>query len=287
MAAKHKSLTSPLFRALSQTPSISVEKFEITASHGHPPGPCDMCGCGIYEEPSDALQLDLGLSGLSEVGPSRVIEEIEGDELRDGDWSDLTESQLEELVLSFISSWKNSLAGAVNSHSQRCLIHTTGTKEADISTTPDSVAFVKDILDADGRNNPGIPQPQYNPEKSDIVHIKLIKNNTFVTVTDSKGNKKIGASSGCLEEMKAGPKVSRYAAEATAEHVGRLARNLGLKSVVMRVNGFTHFKKKKQAILSWKEGYTLGRGDRNPINYIEDTTRRPHNGCRLPKKRRY
>ncbi|KAH9605671.1 hypothetical protein KSS87_021522 [Heliosperma pusillum] len=87
------------------TYEFSAEKFEITASHGHPPGPCDMCGCGIYEEPSDALKLDLGLStygmgGLSEVGPSRVVEEIEGDELRDADWSDLTESQLEELVLS-------------------------------------------------------------------------------------------------------------------------------------------------------------------------------------------
>ncbi|KAK9749777.1 hypothetical protein RND81_02G149200 [Saponaria officinalis] len=148
------------------------------------------------------------------------------------------------------------------------------------------MAFVKDIIDSEERNNQEFTQQRLNTEKSDIVHIKLIRNNTFVTITDSKGNKKVGASSGCLEEMKGGPKVSRYAAEATAEHVGRVARNLGLKSVVMRVNGFTHFKKKKQAILSWREGYTFGRGDKNPISYIEDTTRRPHNGCRLPKKRR-
>ncbi|XP_074275333.1 small ribosomal subunit protein uS11m [Silene latifolia] len=184
----------------------------------------------------------------------------------------------------FVSSWKNSLAGAINS--PRCLIHTTGTKEAINSGTPDSIAFVKEVLVADAGNNQGFPQPQYDTEKSDIVHIKMLRNNTFVTITDSKGNKKIGVSSGCLNEIKGGAK-SRYAAEATAEHAGRLSRNLGLRSVVMRVNGFTHFKKKKQAILSWKEGFTFGRADRSPINYIEDTTRRPHNGCRLPKKRRY
>ncbi|XP_021746823.1 probable ribosomal protein S11, mitochondrial [Chenopodium quinoa] len=170
-------------------------------------------------------------------------------------------------------------------------IHTTATKEAGNFGTSSHMNFVKNPLDKreatalDKREAPG--QRQDNAaEKLDIVHIKLIKNNTFVSITDSKGNKKVGASSGCLEEMKGGPKLSRYAAEATAEHVGRLARNLGLKSVVMRVNGFTHFKKKKQAILSWREGYTFGKGDHTPIAYIEDTTRRPHNGCRLPKKRR-
>ncbi|KAI8574843.1 hypothetical protein RHMOL_Rhmol01G0385100 [Rhododendron molle] len=86
--------------------------------------------------------------------------------------------------------------------------------------------------------------------------------------------------------MKEGPKLSRYAAEATAEHVGRLARNMGLKTFVVKVNGFTYFKKKKQAIVSFREGYTHSRGDQNPIVYVEDTTRKAHNGCRLPKKRR-
>ncbi|XP_074276216.1 putative E3 ubiquitin-protein ligase RF298 [Silene latifolia] len=82
-----------------------AEKFEIPASHGHPPGPCDMCG--LYQDHSDTLKLDLGLStsrmgGSSEVvvGPSQSREEVEGDEFQDADWNDLTESQLEELVLS-------------------------------------------------------------------------------------------------------------------------------------------------------------------------------------------
>ncbi|EXB63634.1 hypothetical protein L484_026976 [Morus notabilis] len=79
--------------------------------------------------------------------------------------------------------------------------------------------------------------------------------------------------------------MTRYSGEAVAEHVGRMSRNLGLKSVVVKVKGFTFFKKKKQAILSWREGYTNSRTDQNPIVYIEDTTRKPHNGCRLPKRR--
>jgi small subunit ribosomal protein S11 len=149
-----------------------------------------------------------------------------------------------------------------------------------------SMNFVRGILEGDRQNNQ-FDQPKYGVEhNADIVHVKLMRNNTFVTVTDSKGNKKFGASSGMLSEMKGGPKLSRYAAEATAEHVGRLARNMGLKTFVVKVNGFTYFKKKKQAILSFREGYTNSRGDQNPIVYIEDTTRKAHNGCRLPKKRR-
>ncbi|XP_060970993.1 small ribosomal subunit protein uS11m-like [Cannabis sativa] len=145
--------------------------------------------------------------------------------------------------------------------------------------------FVRGILQQDERNLFGGSRfPRYNLEHdADFVHIKLMRNNTFVTVTDSKGNKKMGASAGSLPEMKGGAKQSRYAAEATAEHVGRMSKNMGLKSVVMKVKGFTFFKKKKQAIISWREGFTNSRGDQNPIVYLEDTTRRPHNGCRLPK----
>ncbi|KAM5573711.1 small ribosomal subunit protein uS11m [Rosa sericea] len=153
-----------------------------------------------------------------------------------------------------------------------------------------SMDFVRGVIDQDGRANRADPQFQFPirhmERNADVVHIKLMRNNTFVTVTDSKGNKKLGASAGSVPEMKGGAKLSRYAAEATAEHVGRMSRNFGLKSVVMRVKGFTYFKKKKQAILSWKDGFTNSRVGQNPVIYIEDTTRKPHNGCRLRKKRR-
>jgi len=120
-----------------------------------------------------------------------------------------------------------------------------------------------------------------------FVHVLLIKNKTFVTVTDARGNKKTGASAGCLEERKGRSRLSRYAAEATAEHVGRSARKMGLKSVVMKVKGSTFFRKKKKVILSWREGFRgEGVGDQSQILYIHDVTQLSHNGCRLPKKRR-
>ncbi|PQP99918.1 putative E3 ubiquitin-protein ligase RF298 isoform X2 [Prunus yedoensis var. nudiflora] len=87
------------------SPSITVqekgtEKFEITQGHGQI-GVCDLCS--VNKDHSDGLKLDLGLSstvGSSEVGPSRPREELEADEFQDADWSDLTETQLEDLVLS-------------------------------------------------------------------------------------------------------------------------------------------------------------------------------------------
>jgi hypothetical protein len=78
-------------------------------------------------------------------------------------------------------------------------------------------------------------------------------------VTDVRGNKKTGASAGCLEDRKGRSRLSKYAAEATAEHVGRAARKMGLKSVVMKVKGTTFFNKKKKVILSFREGF---RGER-------------------------
>ncbi|XP_071730479.1 uncharacterized protein [Rutidosis leptorrhynchoides] len=145
--------------------------------------------------------------------------------------------------------------------------------------------FVRGIM-RDNNNNMNDNYRSGLEQNADIVHIKILRNNTFVTVTDSKGNKKTGSSAGSLAEMKGGPKVSRYSADATAEHVGRVAKSMGLKSVVVKVNGFTYFKKKKTAIQSFRDGYTNSRSDKNPIVYIEDTTRKPHNGCRLRKQRR-
>lgn len=131
----------------------------------------------------------------------------------------------------------------------------------------------------------------FQQKKKDFVHLPPIHNNTFVTVTDARGNKKTGASAGCLEEKKRGSRLSRYAAGATAEHVGRSARKMGMKSVVIQVKGSTFFRKKKAVILSWREGYTFaeckrGVGDQSQIKYIHDVTQLPHNGCRLPRKRR-
>nr|UHJ18756.1 ribosomal protein S11 [Lonicera japonica] len=146
--------------------------------------------------------------------------------------------------------------------------------------------FVQSISEED-------EQLERKRKRKDFVHLPPIHNKTFVTVTDARGNKKTGASAGCLGEFKGGSRLSRYAAEATAEHVGRSAINLGMKPVVMKVKGSTYFRKKKAVILSWREGYTFaeckrseGVGDPSKMMYIHDVTQLPHNGCRLPRKRR-
>ncbi|XP_027095381.1 small ribosomal subunit protein uS11m-like isoform X2 [Coffea arabica] len=167
---------------------------------------------------------------------------------------------------------------------------TGSTYRPDTGSTTRPMDFVRGIIEESGiRGFGGFPLSPYTVEQNaDIVHMKLLRNNTFITLTDSKGNRKPGerlsASAGSLPDK--GGKVSRYGAEAAAEHVGREARKAGVKSIVVKVNGFTFFKKKRQAIMAFREGFTRGRGDQSPIVYIEDTTRRPHNGCRRPKKRR-
>ncbi|EOA38310.1 hypothetical protein CARUB_v10009811mg [Capsella rubella] len=149
--------------------------------------------------------------------------------------------------------------------------------------------FVREVIEDEGRRTSGIFSHFHRPNlemNADIVHIKMLRNNTFVTVTDSKGNVKGKASSGSLPDLKGGRKMTNYTADATAENIGRRAKAMGLKNVVVKVNGFTHFGKKRKAIIAFRDGFTNSRSDQNPIVYIEDTTRKAHNGCRLPRKRR-
>ncbi|KAG7593604.1 Frigida-like [Arabidopsis thaliana x Arabidopsis arenosa] len=140
--------------------------------------------------------------------------------------------------------------------------------------------FVREVIEDEGRRTSGIFSHFHRPNletNADIIHIKMLRNNTFVTVTDSKGNVKCKATSGSLPDLKGGRKMTNYTADATAENIGRRAKAMGLKSVVVKVNGFTHFGKKKKAIVAFRDGFTNSRSDQNPIVYIEDTTRKAHN----------
>jgi ribosomal protein S11 len=80
-------------------------------------------------------------------------------------------------------------------------------------------------------------------KKHDFVHLTLTRNKAFLTVTDVAGNRKTGASAGCLgsEDKKGRGRLSRYAADATAEYVGRAAKKMGIKSVVVRMKGTIFF----------------------------------------------
>ncbi|XP_073133312.1 putative E3 ubiquitin-protein ligase RF298 [Henckelia pumila] len=81
---------------------FSAEKLERIPNHLHR-NRCNICG--VNRDSSNALKLDLGLSCASmspELGVDQSRDETETspNDYHDADWSELTESQLEELVLS-------------------------------------------------------------------------------------------------------------------------------------------------------------------------------------------
>lgn len=94
----NKITPSPQHESLSY--EFSAEKIDMTPSFGQVTA-SDLCS--VSQDCSDGLKLDLGLSSpavSSEVRPSQPKVELETFESHDADWSDLTEVQLEELVLS-------------------------------------------------------------------------------------------------------------------------------------------------------------------------------------------
>ncbi|KAF9618291.1 hypothetical protein IFM89_000926 [Coptis chinensis] len=78
---------------------FSAEKFQSNLSLEHH-GVCDLCG--LSQEQSEAINPDLKLScgpGLFDIGSGRPKEVLEPAEIQEADWNDLSESQLEEIVL--------------------------------------------------------------------------------------------------------------------------------------------------------------------------------------------
>lgn len=109
-----------------------------------------------------------------------------------------------------------------------------------------------------------------------MAHIHSTINNTIVTITDLQGNVIKWASSGTVG-YKGSKKSTPYAAGLAAEAAGKEAMALGLKSVIISVNGTG--KGKDTAIRSLQ---AIGL----EITEIRDVTPIPHNGCKPPKKPR-
>lgn len=142
----------------SQSYEFSAEKFELTPSQGQSPSPCDLCG--IYQDHADALKLDLGLScaAMAEVGSSLPREELEAEEFQDADWSDLIESQLEELVLCnldaiFKSAIKKIIAcGYTEEISTKAVLRSGlcyGSKDTVSNIVDNALAFIRSGQDMD------------------------------------------------------------------------------------------------------------------------------------------
>lgn len=108
------------------------------------------------------------------------------------------------------------------------------------------------------------------------VHIQSSFNNTIVTITDTSGNALSWASAGQLG-FRGSRKSTPYAAQMAAQTATDSAKDYGLKSVEVYVNGPGSG---REAAIRALQAAGL------EVTLIKDVTPVPHNGCRPPKRRR-
>lgn len=108
------------------------------------------------------------------------------------------------------------------------------------------------------------------------AHIQATFNNVIVTITDPMGNALCWSSSGS-NTFKGSRKSTPYAAQVSAEHVGKKALEFGMKDIEVFVAGPGMCRESAIRALQ-----TIGL---NVIS-IKDVSGIPHNGCRPPKRRR-
>ncbi|MGM0366356.1 MAG: 30S ribosomal protein S11 [Actinomycetota bacterium] len=109
-----------------------------------------------------------------------------------------------------------------------------------------------------------------------IAHVQSTFNNTIVNITDQNGNTIAWGSSGGMG-FKGSRKSTPFAAQITATEVAKAAQEHGISKVDVRVKGVGSGR--ETAVRSIQAaGIEIGA--------ISDVTPVPHNGCRLPKRRR-
>ena len=108
------------------------------------------------------------------------------------------------------------------------------------------------------------------------IYCNSTKNNTILTLVDTKGHTKGWSCSGSLG-FKNARKSTTYAAQAAAESIVKKAKALGYTHLRLRVKGLGRGKQSCLRALS-KSGLR--------IISLEDKTSLPYNGCRNSKKRR-
>ena len=113
-------------------------------------------------------------------------------------------------------------------------------------------------------------------EAEGVAHIKATFNNTIITIADNQGNTIVWSSAG-KAGFKGSKKSTPFAATVAAEQAGRDAVAMGVKRVLVLVQGPGSGRESAIQALA-----TAGLH----IKSIQDVTPLPHNGCRPPKKRR-
>ncbi len=109
-----------------------------------------------------------------------------------------------------------------------------------------------------------------------VVHIMASFNNTFVTITDPKGNALCWSSAGAAG-FKGSKKSTPFAAQIASEQAAKKAVEHGMKEVEVFVKG--PGAGRESAIRALQAAGLQ-------VSAIHDMTPIPHNGCRPPKRRR-
>ncbi|CAH58317.1 30S ribosomal protein S11 [Ehrlichia ruminantium] len=110
-----------------------------------------------------------------------------------------------------------------------------------------------------------------------VVHIHATYNNIIVTITDQQGHSLVSTSAGAYG-FKGSKKATPYAAQETAGHaVKTVVEQNGMKTVSIKVSGPGAG---REAAIRAVQACNLN------VTSIKDTTKLPHNGCKLPGRRR-
>ena len=109
-----------------------------------------------------------------------------------------------------------------------------------------------------------------------IAYVQSTFNNTIVSIADSEGNV-ISWSSAGQKGFKGSRKSTPYAAQIAADSAATKALEYGMKTLMVEIKGPGSGRETALRALQ-------ARGFK--ILSIKDTTPMPHNGTRLPKKRR-
>ena len=109
-----------------------------------------------------------------------------------------------------------------------------------------------------------------------VAHIQATFNNTIITITDHEGGTICWASSGTAG-FKGARKGTPFAAQLAGKEASTKARDLGVKYVDVRISG--PGAGRESAIRALQSSGL-------EIKSIRDVTPIPHNGCRVPRRRR-
>jgi small subunit ribosomal protein S11 len=109
-----------------------------------------------------------------------------------------------------------------------------------------------------------------------IAYVQASFNNTIVTVTDGEGRTLSWKSAGSLG-FRGSRKGTPFAAQQAAMNAANQAREHGVRSLEVRVNGPGSGRESAIRALA---------ATGLEVRSIKDVTPIPHNGCRPPKKRR-